>query len=232
MRANHARMIKTTARAATVALLLFSAFMVVFYAPVDTAMGPIQKLIYLHLPAAIASSVAALLVFVTSLGYLWTRNPVWGRCARAAGVAALGCSIAVLVTGMIWARVQWGLWWTWSPRLTFTLVMCVLYAVYTALQYLPRDRARWETRCAVYGCVAFLDVPLVYLAIQMLPDVHPTSLPLTHEMRLTLLPCYLLLGVVCTDLIASPALRCLGDTPAPPPPVDGHGSSGSIRPQT
>lgn len=181
--------------------------MVVFYAPVDSVMGLPQKLIYLHLPAAIASFVTAMVVFVASLGYLWTRKPIWNQVARRAGIATVVCSLAVLLTGMIWAHHTWDLWWTWSPRLTFTLVLFVLYAGYLAMQYLPSAASgRWETRCAVYGCVAFLDVPLVYVSIRLLPDIHPTSLPLTGEMRQTLLPCFVLAGLVCLDLIAGPAL--------------------------
>jgi hypothetical protein len=115
--------------------------------------------------------------------------------------------LVVLGTGMVWAHFFWGSWWLWSPRLTFTLVMCVLYTVYLAMQYLPGPSSRWETRCAVYGCVAFLDVPLVYLSIRLMPDVHPTSLPLTAAMRATLIPSFALAALVCTDVILSPVRR-------------------------
>jgi heme exporter protein C len=221
-------------RVAGLCALLVAGAMAIFHAPIDEQMGPVQKLIYLHLPAAILSFVSAMVVFVASLGFLWTRQDVWNRVARAAGIATVLCSATVLATGMIWAHFMWGLWWTWSPRLTFTLVMCVLYAGYLLLRRLPGGSEKWDTRCAVFGCVMFLDVPLVYLSIRLLPDVHPTSIPLTAAMRETLIPCYLAVGLGCAQLILSPVLNAVRKQP--PAAIDhadasSHGT-GNFRPQT
>jgi heme exporter protein C len=194
-------------RLCTLASLGAAMLMALFHAPVDPLMGPIQKLIYIHLPAAVASLVAAFVVFVASLAFLWTRRRLWSRLANAAAGATVACSLMVLGTGMLWAKVYWGSWWTWSPRLTFTLGMSVLYIGYLLIDRLIVPATRRWTACAVYGSIAYLEVPLVYLSMRLLADVHPDSIPLSSEMKVTLVPWFLFFLCACAELIASPFLR-------------------------
>lgn len=173
--------------AATLLLLLGAIAMAVLYAPTEATMGPVQKLFYLHLPAAVTTFLACFVVFVGSAGYLLQRRERWDDLAQAAAqVAVVYCSI-VLVTGMVWAHSAWGRWWTWSPRLTFSLVLWLLYAVYLAVRPSMESPARRALVCAVYGVVAFLDAPLVYMSTQLLPDIHPRQVELDPAMRTTLL---------------------------------------------
>lgn len=222
----------TAIRWGALACLALALTLALGYAPIDPEMGLVQKLIYLHLPAAIASFAMSLGVFVAGLGSLWTHQPVWGRIGHAAALATLISSLIVLVTGMLWAHHVWDMWWTWSPRLTFTLVMCVLYAAYLAMHRLPKDPAAWETRRAVFGCVVFLDVPLVYAAIRLLPDVHPTALPLSAPMRTTLLPWYALAALLCAHAIIAAIARDRTGPAARPPRADRLTPAGTVRPQT
>lgn len=144
-------------------------------APASQIAGPAQKLVFLHVPVAINALLAAFIVFVASVGYVAGRRPLWDRLARsAAEVTVLNASV-LLITGMFWARVAWGHWWVWSPRLTFSLVLWVLYATHVLLRARLPDPARRETVCSIYGIVAFLDVPLIYLSVKLLPDVHPAT---------------------------------------------------------
>lgn len=191
----------------TLAVLAVALAMAVFYAPVDESMGLVQKLIYLHLPAAISALFSALAVFVANLAFLWTRGRVWDEVALAGARVTVFCSLLVLVTGMVWGQSYWGFWWTWSPKLTFTLILCVLYAAYLGLRPMVRPWHRRAVVCAVYGAVAFLDVPLVYLSVRLLPDVHPTSLPLTTEMRQTLIPWFVFVALTGAGLVGAPVLR-------------------------
>ncbi|MFO0829392.1 MAG: cytochrome c biogenesis protein CcsA [Phycisphaerales bacterium] len=177
------------------------------YAPVDPEMGPVQKLIYLHLPAAVVTFLAAFAVFVGSVGFMWTREPAWDRFAAAAARTTLIFSCVVLITGMVWAKFFWGYWWTWSPRLTFTLVLAILYAGYFVVRWMIGPGQRRAFVSAVYGAIAFLDVPLVYLSVGLLPDVHPTSVPLTAEMRETLAIWFVLVVLVAIGMSAAPLLR-------------------------
>ena len=100
---------------------------------------------------------------------IWPRRPPRSRCVL--------CSI-VLLTGMIWGRGAWGLWWTWSPRLTFSLMLWLLYVVYLIIRNSIESSQRRAVISAVYGVIAFLDVPLVYLSARLMPDIHPASIEL------------------------------------------------------
>ena len=98
--------------------LLFAADLVLIirYTPDERSMGAIQKIFYLHLPAAINTFLACLTAFVASIAYLWQRKAWWDELAAAAARVAVQLCAVVLVTGMIWGRAAWGVWWTWSPR--------------------------------------------------------------------------------------------------------------------
>jgi heme exporter protein C len=188
--------------AATVVAFGAAAALLLAYTPTETTMGPIQKVFYLHLPLAINTFLAALVVFVASIGYLVQRSAVWDDLAAAAAkVAVLLCS-GVLITGMIWGRAAWGQWWTWSPRLTFSLILWLLYAVYLVLRSSIESGQRRAVVAAVYGLTAFLDVPLVWLSARILPDIHPSSVQLVEPMKLTLLAWFVPVTLAAVGLIA------------------------------
>jgi heme exporter protein C len=149
-------------------------------------MGPIQKIFYLHLPAAICTFLACLVCFVASIGYLMQRRVFWDDLASAAARVAVQLCSVVLITGMIWGRSAWGQWWTWSPRLTFSLVLWLLYVVYLMIRMSVESGQRRAVIGAVYAIIAFLDVPLVYLSVRLMPDIHPSSISLATPMKLTL----------------------------------------------
>ena len=169
--------------------------------PVEATMGPIQKIFYLHLPSAINSLLACLLVFVASVGYL-LRQRAWcdDLALAAAKVAVLMCSV-VLISGMIWGKVAWGAWWTWSPKLTFSLILWLLYVVYLILRPSIESHQRRAMVSAVYGIAAFLDVPLVYLSAKMIPDIHPPAIQLAPEMKLTLAAWFVPVTLLTVGLI-------------------------------
>ncbi|NNM27491.1 MAG: cytochrome c biogenesis protein CcsA [Phycisphaerales bacterium] len=176
--------------------------MLIVYTPVEPTMGPIQKMLYLHWPVAIDAFAACFVVFVASIGYLWQREERWDDLAVAASnVAAVYCA-AVLVTGVLWARSVWGVWWIWSPRLTFSLVLFLLYVGYLALRPLvPAERRAVVS--AGYGIAAFVDVPLVFLSVKLMPDVHPTSITLAPAMKLTLAVWFVPITLIMGGLIAT-----------------------------
>jgi heme exporter protein C len=176
--------------------------MLMAYTPVDATMGPIQKIFYLHLPVAMNTFVGALIVFLASIAYLWQRSDVWDDLAAAAGEVTVLLSLVVLITGVIWARSAWGIWWAWSPRLTFSLVLLLLYAGYLLIRRAIGSPRRRAAVCAVYGIAAFLDVPVVYLSVKLMPDIHPSSILLAPQMKITLLAWFasvtlLMGGLVC-----------------------------------
>ncbi len=197
----------------TLLVLVLGAVLVV-RAPIEPSMGPIQKLIYLHLPVAASTFLAALIVCVASVGYLGGRRKVWDDLAHAAATVTVLNGTVLLVTGVFWAKVAWGVWWTWSPRLTFSLILWMLYAVYLVLRVRIAPPRRRAMITSIYGVVAFLDVPLLYLSVKLLPDVHPTESGLNPEMHAPLWAGFAGITLVSIGLIvarfALARLRSLG----------------------
>ena len=176
------------------------------YAPVEETLGLPQKIFYVHLPLAWWALMSFLLVFLGSIAYLWRRNPAADRlCAAAAETGVLLSGLA-LVTGMLWARRSWGVWWTWDPRLTTTLIMWFIYAGYLVLRGLDLPQQRRNVVCAVVGIVAFLDVPLVFLSARIWRSIHPAVFGnkgggLEPEMRLTVIACVISFGLLWAGLV-------------------------------
>jgi heme exporter protein C len=173
------------------------------YTPTESTMGPIQKIFYLHLPIAISTFIACMISFIASIGYLSSRKIEWDELASASAWVAVQLCSVVLLTGMLWARGAWGLWWTWSPRLTFSLVLWLLYVVYLMIRMSIESPERRSIVSAVYGLIAFLDVPLVYLSVRLMPDMHPISVELAWPMKLTLIAWFAPVLMTMGGLIAA-----------------------------
>lgn len=206
---------------ATLAVFAASLGALFVFAPLDESAGPSQKIIYIHLPVALNMIPTICVMFVASIGYLWQQRLVWDDLAMAAGkVTVLLCTVA-LVSGVFLSKAVWGQWWVWSPRLIFTLALWGVYAFYLLLRVLIKSPERRATMCAVYGLAAFLDVPLVYLFVNLMPDIHPAQLTLGPTMRttlaLTLIPVTLLTaGLVAAKFQINRRLRALAEDPPTP----------------
>lgn len=186
---------------ATLALFIFALALVALYAPDEATMGPVQKIFYLHMPVAVCTLLASLVNFAASIGYMVQRREEWDDLSAAAARVAVQLCAVVLLTGMIWARSAWGQWWTWSPRLTFSLVLGLLYVVYLMVRMSMDSPQRRALVAAVYGVIAFLDVPLVWLSARLMPDVHPASIQLALPMKLTLLAWFVPVLLMTAGLI-------------------------------
>ena len=171
-------------------------WLIYVYAPEEATLGLIQKIFYIHLPLAWWALISFFTVFLGSIAYLLRRAPGADRlCAAAAEVGVLLSGLA-LVTGMLWARKSWGVWWTWDPRLTTTLIMWFVYAGYLVLRGLDLAPQRKSLVCAVVGVVAFLDVPLVFISARIWRSIHPAVFAakgggLEPEMKMTVIACVL-----------------------------------------
>lgn len=186
--------------AGAVAMTIVAAIATV-YAPTERSMGIIQKVFYLHLPAAIATALACFVTFVASIGFLARRQMWWDDLAAASARIAVQLCTVVLVTGMIWGKVAWGHWWTWSPRLVFVLILWLLYVVYLVVRSSVESAERRAMVSAAYGLIAFLDVPLVWLSVQLLPDIHPISVTLASSMRLAQGSWFVAVGLIAAGLV-------------------------------
>lgn len=196
------------------AALAMCQWLVLFRAPVEESMGIVQKIFYLHLPLAWWALASFFVVFLASAVYLARRTPRWDHLARAAAELGLLLAVLALCTGVLWGRRAWGVWWTWDPRLSTTLVMCLAYAGYMAIRGLGMPRRRQALACAVLGIVAFLDVPLVFVSARIWRSIHPAVFAgggLDADMAAVAGACVLSMGVFWAGLLAVRAAQ-LGQT--------------------
>ncbi len=178
----------------TLIAILISLYATFIYAPVEKTMGAVQKIFYLHLPLAMLSFVAFFFVFVTSIAYLYARTArwdIWALCSAEVGVVF--CTL-VLITGSIWAKPAWNVWWTWDPRLTTVLILWCMYVAYLMLRKLLKSGGNTSNIAAVFGIISFINVPLTFLAIRMWRTIHPVvidskgihiSSPMLHTLLLS-----------------------------------------------
>lgn len=168
-------MVKNVLVAAAVFLLLgAAAYASFFIAPTDVKQGLIYRILFLHVPCAWTGLTAFFISFVANLLYVWRRKPRWDWLGVSAAEVGLAFTTVVLVTGPIWAHPVWGIWWTWSPRLTSTFVLWLLYVSFLVLRTLVEEPDRRGLLSALFGIFAFIDVPLVFGSIRWWRDQHPT----------------------------------------------------------
>src|SRR2546427_1334225 len=148
------------------------------YTPVEQSQGLAQKIFYLHVPAAIWAETAMILVGLSSVFYLFTKDPRLDRFAAAsAEVGTIFCAI-VLTTGPIWGKPIWGTWWTWDARLTSTLFLFFLLISYQLLRGAVTDAGLRARYGAVLGICAVVLVGFIHLSVYLFPTLHPQPIVL------------------------------------------------------
>lgn len=156
----------------TLALLAFGFYQGMYAAPTEQTMGDIQRIFYYHVPSAWTAFVLFFLNFLASIWYLVRRkvsSDAWALASAEVGVVF--CTI-MLVTGPLWAKPVWGIWWTWDARLTTTLVLWLIYVSYLILRRFS-DSQQTPTLAAALAIFGFLDVPIVYMSIRWWRTQHP-----------------------------------------------------------
>jgi heme exporter protein C len=163
-------------------LLLFSAVLIPASILIDFLLIPsktgniamqFNPIFYLHIPVAWIALLGFLIVFIAGIAYLRTRHFFWDNVGSAAAELGVVFTTLFLLTGSIWGKSEWGVWWTWEPRLTSSLVLWVIYVAYLLLRaYVsePEQRARYS---AAFGIIGFIDVPIVILTLFAARKVHP-----------------------------------------------------------
>jgi heme exporter protein C len=149
-----------------------SAVVSLLVVPADAAQGDVQRLMYVHVPAAWTAYLSFAVVAFASAAYLRTGRVHWDRLAVAAAEAGVLFTGLTIALGSLWGRPIWGAWWTWDPRLTTTLVLLLVYAGYLAVRGLPDNPDRGARWSAVVGLVGFLDVPVVHLSVVWWRGLH------------------------------------------------------------
>jgi len=170
----------------TVALQIAAMIMILQVAPTEASMGDVQRIVYVHVAVAWVSLASCLGMGFCGLVYLVRRRLQWDHWAQAAAEIGWLCCTLTLVTGSLWAREAWGVWWTWEPRLTSAVVLWLIFAgiflVRGAIDD-PHRRARVGAVLALFGVA---DVPLIVMATRWFRGVHPVTPEMDPDMRLAL----------------------------------------------
>jgi heme exporter protein C len=178
-------------------------YMALIGAPRETSsgMGDLQRIFYFHVPAAIAGMTAFAVNFVASLMYVVRRNRWWDNVALSAAETGVMFFSMVLVTGPIWAKPAWFVWWTWSPRLTLSLVLGLLYVSYLLIRNYIEDPEKRALISAVFGVIAFADTPLVWFSIRWWRDIHPSPMLETGNLGRSMRPAFFICMIVFQILL-------------------------------
>jgi heme exporter protein C len=139
----------------------------------ESTMGLVQKIFYFHVPAAITTFLSAFVCGGASVVFLIRRKPLADHVALAAAELAVVFGLIVLVTGPLWARKAWGVWWQWEARLTMTLIMWMIFVGYLLLRRFGGAGA--EVLAAAVGLFGTALVPFVYWSVNVWRTLHPTT---------------------------------------------------------
>lgn len=176
----------------SLALMMASLYLVFIYVPTEKEMGIIQRIFYLMVPMGWLALLAFLIVFIGSILYLVKRTSKWDTLAYCSAEIGIVFTTLTLITGSIWAKPVWGVWWTWDePRLTSTLILWFIYLAYLIVRSFAIEESRGAVFAAIVGIVGFVDLPIVALATTLWRGMHPGPLifqgGLAPSMLLTLL---------------------------------------------
>lgn len=169
--------------------------------------GTVQRIFYIHVPAAWIAYLSFSLVLVGSVAYLKTHSDQWDSLAHSGAELGVVFTGIALVTGMIWAKPVWGTFWQWEPRLTLTLVLFLIYVGYLSFRSTALDETRGARIAAVIGIAGFSAIPLVHFSVKWWRGQHPGPVVVNPEGGAALPPemlaTLLLMVAVFTLLYAS-----------------------------
>jgi heme exporter protein C len=163
-------------------------------APREIIQGEVQRLLYIHLGSIAAAYFSFAIVFVASIMVLWKRDMRWDAVARAAVTVGVLFTGLVLLTGAIWGRPIWGVYWSWDARLTSTLILFLIFVAYLLVRAVADNEDERTARyAAVFAIIGCLDIPIIHLSVRWWRTLHPgptvirTDPQLPGEMQIVLL---------------------------------------------
>ena len=177
-------------------LMVGSLYMSLIWAPTEITLGDSQRIFYIHIPLAWLGMLSVIILAIFSIAYLITRNIKWDNLAYSTAELGFILITLVLVTGMIWSKAEWTVWWTWDPKLTTTVILWFIYLAYIMLRMYGPSDLRGASYGAVLGIIGAIDVPMIYMAANWWSSAHPElnigplsdqSSSVNSEMMMTLL---------------------------------------------
>ncbi len=166
---------------AGVATILLVHWMVAFWVPNEAAQGVVQRIFYVHVPAAWTTFLAVGIVAIASAVYLWLEDERADAAAVAAAEGALIFGAIMLITGPLWGRIAWGTYWEWEPRLTLTLLLWFTYLGYFLVRSSVADPRRGKRFAAVVAVVGSLNIPLIHVSVEWFRSLHPEAVVIKPE---------------------------------------------------
>ncbi len=155
------------------ALLSYNLYQMFMVLPDEALQGAIYRILFFHAPAAIVGMIGYFVALTFSVLYLTSGKLKWDSLSASIVEVSLVFSLINIITGSIWARIIWGIWWTWDYRLTSALVCILIFAGYIMMRRAieePTQRARLSSALCIFGCV---DVVIVYKSIEWFRNNHP-----------------------------------------------------------
>jgi len=191
---------------ATVAVMVGGYALAFFYAPVDEE-GFIQKIFYLHVPLAVVALLGFMVAAVFAIQHLRTGDSAYDARSYVSIHLSVIFGVGALITGALWAKGQWGVWWEWrEPTLVSFLIIFLLYATYYPLRYSVEDRERQGRYASVFAITAGAFIPLNFLAVRLAePFIHPRTFSSTGglpgEMLIAFLICLAGMALLWVTLV-------------------------------
>jgi heme exporter protein C len=168
-------------------LLAVGHYLGLAWAPPDREMGDVQRIMYVHVPLQWMAMLMLTLNFGCALAYLFKAGWRKDSLAEASAEVGLVCATLGLITGSIWGRPTWGVYWSWDPRLTAEAIMIVTYTGYLALRRFVEDPERRAVWSAVVGIIGFVNLPIVWFSVRWWRSLHQVqSSPRTVDPEMTL----------------------------------------------
>lgn len=154
-------------------LLVRNLYQILLVLPDEAQQGAIYRIIFYHVPAAWTAFAGFFAALIASILYLLKKDLKYDSFAAAVTEVGLAFGAVNLITGMIWGRIIWGIWWTWDPRLTSMLIGWLIYAGYMMLRRAVEEPTERAKMSAVLSIFAFADVPIIFFSIRWWRTQHP-----------------------------------------------------------
>jgi heme exporter protein C len=156
-----------------VGLTLLFHYMVFFTVSTEATLGIVQRIFYVHVPSFWVAFLAFGMVALSGAVYLWIGEERLDQIGRAAAEGGIVFATIGLITGPLWARISWGTWWTWEPRLTLALLLWFIYVGYFMVRNATASPEQGRRYAAVVGIVGALNIPLIHVSVLWFRSLHP-----------------------------------------------------------
>jgi len=161
--------------------LVSSLYLIFIRTGLEETLGFSQKIFYFHVPCAWVTYLAFAVSGIASVAYLVRSSPRWDRIAHASLEVGTVFTTLVLVTGPLWAKPAWGVYWVWDARLTTTLILWLIEIAYLLLRVFVEEPGKAAKYCAVMGLLGVIDLPIIHYSVVLWRGIHPDPVVISRK---------------------------------------------------